>query len=388
MNPEKYENLVDFREALQKANREALRRLNAEEAAARPVPTLVFDGDESLRCPEWLAYALVPVEGAGMLFGETNTGKTFTALDLAVRVAAGKPWLGRAVKQGSVVFVEAEGGHAFAVRKHAAKGHAGLGDALGLEFTALPFLTILEPLGFGPDTDPEFVATRAAAIKAEVVRRGMPPVRLVVVDTLAQNMDGDVDNNRDMVAFLRTFRAFLKALSDEPVFGLLIHHPGHSNKDRGRGAYALPADLDLIMHLEGTQDALTLSCRRMRDAEEFQPIALKLEQRTLTVGGEPVRDSTGRQQTSLVLLPRTEPTAPATTSASLARRIIDHLSKHPGQTTQQIRSDLGVAKSKVVFEVDRLVDAGSLSMTPVKTGKTARQTYDVVEVAEGNGDDL
>ena len=45
-----------------------------------------------------------------MLYGPSNAGKTFVALDLAMHVASGKPWRGYRVNGGSVLYIAAEGG--------------------------------------------------------------------------------------------------------------------------------------------------------------------------------------------------------------------------------------------------------------------------------------
>ena len=340
--------------------------LDAEEAAQRPAPVLVFDGEEDWRPLDWLIDSVVPAQGAGMLFGETDVGKTFVALNMAVPVCADLPWQGRAVAHGTVLFVEAEGGRSFALRKHAAKAEAGVTPNL---LKPAAFVTVYEPLGFGPDTDLALVLTRAAAIREAVANRALPPIRFVVVDTLAQNIHGDADSNADMTAFLRLFRAFLKALSIEPVFGLLIHHPGHANKERGRGAYALPADLDLILHLEGEPDMLTLSCDRMRDGERFAPILLALEKRLVVLDD-------GRTTSTLVVVPRTE--TGTTRVESPETQIVKHLHLHPRQTTVQISTDLHIGKSIVVKKVDALCKDGTLRLVEVKgsTGQT-KQLYEV-----------
>ena len=50
-------------------------------------------------------------EGAmSVIYGESNSGKTFVALDMAMAVATGTPWNGKATKHGLVVYVAAEGG--------------------------------------------------------------------------------------------------------------------------------------------------------------------------------------------------------------------------------------------------------------------------------------
>lgn len=296
--------------------------------ANRPKPALVFDGEERLEPIEWLVEGLIPAEGAGELFGETNKGKTFVAVDWAVHIGAEKPWMGRAVKKGTVLFVESEGGRAFALRKHAAKGAAGLGDQSESNLFALPFVTVYQPLAFGPDTDVAEAVSYALSVRAAVEARELPPIRLVVVDTLSQNMAGDSDNNPEMQAFLRVFRAFLKALSDEPVFGLLIHHPGHEEKKRGRGAYALEADLDLVMSLEGEPEALTLTCKRMRDEAPFAPISLRLERRQITVDGRPLRDTRGREVWSLVVTSR-ESSATEPARDEIEAAVLEALPDHP-----------------------------------------------------------
>ena len=50
-------------------------------------------------------------EGAlSVIYGESNSGKTFVTLDMAMAVATGEPWNGKATKRGLVVYVAAEGG--------------------------------------------------------------------------------------------------------------------------------------------------------------------------------------------------------------------------------------------------------------------------------------
>ncbi|MGJ0502297.1 MAG: AAA family ATPase [Methylocystis sp.] len=56
-------------------------------------------------------------EGAmSVSYGESNAGKTFVPLDMAMAVATGHPWNGKAVKRGLVVYIAAEGGAAARAR--------------------------------------------------------------------------------------------------------------------------------------------------------------------------------------------------------------------------------------------------------------------------------
>jgi hypothetical protein len=75
-----------------------------------------------LRTPDRIEPALTAVYlvkgwldrgAASVVYGESNVGKTFFALDLAMHVAAGLPWHGCRVAEpaGSVLYIASEGGH-------------------------------------------------------------------------------------------------------------------------------------------------------------------------------------------------------------------------------------------------------------------------------------
>src|ERR1700730_3552707 len=50
-------------------------------------------------------------EGAmSVVYGDSNSGKTFVALDMAFCAATGRPWNGKKVKHSLVIYVAAEGG--------------------------------------------------------------------------------------------------------------------------------------------------------------------------------------------------------------------------------------------------------------------------------------
>jgi RecA-family ATPase len=45
-----------------------------------------------------------------VVYGGSNTGKTFFALDLSACIALDREWRGRKVRHGAVVYIAAEGG--------------------------------------------------------------------------------------------------------------------------------------------------------------------------------------------------------------------------------------------------------------------------------------
>ena len=51
----------------------------------------------------------MPKDDLVVLFGASGTFKSFLAIDMALHIAHGLPWLGRKTAAGSVVYVAAEG---------------------------------------------------------------------------------------------------------------------------------------------------------------------------------------------------------------------------------------------------------------------------------------
>lgn len=55
-----------------------------------------------------LVERLLTVEGGSLVYGASNSGKTFFAIDLACAVARGTRWLGRQTESWLVVYLAAE----------------------------------------------------------------------------------------------------------------------------------------------------------------------------------------------------------------------------------------------------------------------------------------
>src|SRR5437879_985066 len=66
--------------------------------------------------PVWLLEQFIPENSLAVLYGPPAVGKSFLALEWAMRVATCEPWLGRATRSGPAVFTAAEGGSGLAQR--------------------------------------------------------------------------------------------------------------------------------------------------------------------------------------------------------------------------------------------------------------------------------
>src|SRR5262249_18264964 len=131
---------------------------------------------------EWRVKRIFPKVGTGAFYGESQSFKSFGAMDVGLHVACGWTWAGRAVEQCPVVYIAAEGGSGLRKRKAGweKKHKAELPDKV-------PFYLIdaAPNLGTGDEDLKELIASSESA----GVRPG-----IIFVDTVAQSM-GPGDEN-------------------------------------------------------------------------------------------------------------------------------------------------------------------------------------------------
>lgn len=201
-------------------------------------------------------------------FGEPGCGKTFLVLDLALHVALGRPWFGRRVEQGSVVYVAMEGVKGFRNRIAALRQHYGLDDAV------VPLAVITTPVNLlDPEADvPRLIASiRAAGATME------KPVKMVIFDTLGRSMAGGDENSpEDMGALVMNVQAIIAATS---AHALCIHHSGKDKSRGSRGHSCLLGNIDTeveILRDEITRIA-TVKAKKQRDLEMFDDFSFELK---------------------------------------------------------------------------------------------------------------
>ena len=211
-----------------------------------------------MRPPAWLLRGMLERDTFALVFGDPGTGKSFLAIDWACRVATGTPWRGHGVTAGPVVYVAGEGQQGFGRRIRAWSEHHGV-NLDGAPLFVAPAVAIPEPTQLGE---------LAVAIDA-----GDPPA-LIVLDTLARTFGGgDENSTQDMSRFVSACDALRRR------FGctiLVVHHTGHADKSRARGAIALKAALDAEYRLSDNENGLLLTATKMKDAETPPPLGLEL----------------------------------------------------------------------------------------------------------------
>lgn len=213
----------------------------------------------------WLVKHVVPAESIGIMFGGSGTFKSFVALDFALHVCHGLPWLGRKTRKGAVIYIAAEGGAGLWPRIDA--WHR----ARGLDWADAPLYVVPSAIDLGADAWRVVDAAQLA---------GVAPVA-VIVDTLSQTFAGEENSANEVASYLRELGARFRALWQCVV--LVLHHSGHQATERPRGTSAIRANVDFMLGVFRDADEMlaTMTCEKQKDGDRFDDVAFSLSRHVL-----------------------------------------------------------------------------------------------------------
>ena len=193
--------------------------------------------DLQITKPNWLIDGLIEQDTLAMCFGAAGSGKTFCVLDMALCISSGKDYHGHAVEQGTVFYIAGEGHSGFARRAAAWKQANGIKPGEASFFKSNKAVIMSEQ---------ESVEALKAEMAELVEKAGRP--KLVVIDTLARSLGGADENaGKDINLFIV---ACDEIKEEYGCTVLIVHHTGHQNKERGRGASQINAALDHEFRIE------------------------------------------------------------------------------------------------------------------------------------------
>lgn len=208
--------------------------------------------------PDWLVDGMLPSRGLGVLYGAPGCGKGFVALDLAFSLATGTRWMGREVTRGPVVYLAAEGSAGLGARIRAWKIEADWFGRAGVHFVS-ETISLLD-------------AGAISKLIARLLTLPEAPV-LLVVDTVARTMiGGDENSTRDMSLYV----AGADRIREETGAAVLLVHHTNKGGEQERGNTALRGAADVMMALRKDDPLLRLECSKQREAEEFDPVVLRI----------------------------------------------------------------------------------------------------------------
>jgi RecA-family ATPase len=231
----------------------------------------------------WLVKKFIPLDSITYVFGDSGTYKSFVVIDAGLHVATGKQWLDQKTAAGPVIYIAGE-------------GHGGLGRRVEAwchnhnipEDQFVPFYV----------SDHAIMMDNPGAVKACVKNiegmLGQNPA-CVIIDTMAANRSTEENSTTDGGAFLRLTNDLRRHFGCAVV---IVHHTGHKDKHRMRGAYALHAGADAVYRMQRVKDddygAHLAASDKMKDAETTPDIFFDMHVISLGL------DDDGDEVTSLV----------------------------------------------------------------------------------------
>ena len=198
------------------------------------------DGDREF--DDELVEGTVGRAAMAVLYGDSNSGKTFLAIDMAASICRGVPWLGRNTDGGLVLYLATEAAASVRMRLRAYQRHHRL---------RVPgFVIVQSPINlFDGEADVRAVLALVETLEQEHGAK----VALIVADTLARISSGANENSgEDMGIVLRNAEA-IRAAIDATL--LWIHHTGKDAAKGMRGWSGMRAAIDT--EIEVTADEAT-----------------------------------------------------------------------------------------------------------------------------------
>jgi KaiC/GvpD/RAD55 family RecA-like ATPase len=245
----------------------------AQVPAPPPLPLSVVFADElpdAFTPPDELVEGLLTAGDGSVLYGDSNSGKTFFVIDMACAVARGAAWMGRNTEPGLVVYLAAESPQSVRSRLQAYQRHHGV---------KVPnFAIVQSPIDlFDGEADTEAVI----AVVRELERQRGCKARLIVGDTLARLSAGANENaGQDMGLVVRRFDRIRSACK---AHFLLVHHSGKAAANGARGWSGIRAAVDTEIEVTDSPQGRCAEITKQRDlSTKGDRIGFRLD--TVTLG--------------------------------------------------------------------------------------------------------
>jgi hypothetical protein len=279
------------------------------------------------------------------VIGQSSSGKTFFAADLALHLATGQPWRGHRVRSGLVIYAALEGPVSAENRFVAARLHSGVPSSIPLKLTPGP-LNLREPAD--------------AALLIEFVRAAQSEFGLnciaIFVDTLSRAMAGGDENGPEDMGALIAGADAVRLGTGATV--ILVHHLGKDETRGARGHSSLKCALDTELEVTARADGLrTATVTKQRDLPSGTRFGFRL--RVVELGndtdGDPVTSCVVQVTEDLPTACKQQPTGKNQNILLAALR--EWKRQHPDRPVISTIEFRGIAKAQGLSDRRRLQEA-------------------------------
>jgi hypothetical protein len=238
-------------------------------AAPNPIKLLSYAEMVSLPPAEWLIDFVLPMRSKSVLFGLSDSFKSFLAIAMACAVSTGRTWHGAAVKRCKVIYLANEGAIGVGRKRIPAWMAANeIPDGLRANIFLVKADAII------PDAK-----SRANLIAA--IRERVEPGEtfLLIIDVLRGTMSGSESD--DEAANAWTMAA--ESLVTEGASILAVTHSPYGDDGRMRGHSHLWGSFDTRLQAEGDKEKLTtvLKVNRHKDHDSKGEWGFKLVEQAI-----------------------------------------------------------------------------------------------------------
>jgi hypothetical protein len=246
------------------------------ELLTQPVITSKLDVTFATDLPSFFSPHDEIIEGiltngdSSVIYGDSNSGKTFLAIDMGCALARGIPWMNRNTEAGLVIYLAAESPSSIKMRLQAYQKYH--------KVRVPNFAIVLNPIDFfNSNDDTEAVIHLIRELEKKLNLKA----RLVIGDTLARISAGANENaGQDMGLIVQRID---RIRTECKVHFNLIHHTGKNVSSGARGWSGLRAAIDTEIEITDSPEGRCAEITKQRDLDtKGIRIGFKLE--TVSLG--------------------------------------------------------------------------------------------------------
>lgn len=199
-----------------------------------------------------------------LVYGASQAGKSFLAIDLLLSVAAGIPWMGHNTEPGLAVYVASEGRDGVHARVAGWKAaHPGKEEATVFRPQQADFNLL----------DAGHVDELIAEISSHHANGNIRP-KLVIIDTLSSAIPGADENNQ---APMSTVMMNLRRIAEHTGAAVgVVHHVSKASPREPRGNNVLFSGVDTSLLVSGSSGGRRIEVVKQRDGATGKKITFDL----------------------------------------------------------------------------------------------------------------
>lgn len=221
-------------------HRKALAMVEADQPLVRQLSCVLANDlpDGDVEFDDELVEMTLGCSTISVMYGDSNSGKTFAAIDMGASICLGIPWLGRNCVSGMVVYLATEAAASVQLRLRAYQRHHGV---------RVPgFVIVQSPINlFDGNADTSAVISLVERLESEHSEK----VVLIIGDTLARISAGANENSGEDMGVVMNNADAIRAATGATF--LWIHHTGKDQAKGMRGWSGIRAAIDTEFEVTG-----------------------------------------------------------------------------------------------------------------------------------------